>query len=883
VRIIAVASCVTLLLLAGTVRADDVTSTPVTLNIPPQPVRAALKEFSHQAGVQVLVRVDNISVDSVIAPKVIGQLTVGTALDRLLDRSGLKYEVVGDKMIRIAAVTGSAGPAEEGAAQESAQKKSFWERFRLAEADQGTPAPAVEAGESESEKKATQLQEVVVTATRREESVEKVPISLNALSASDLAAGGIKSISDLSAATPGLQFAQPSGFSSTFTTIAIRGMNTNAGSSTVGVYLDDTPLLQRLSPLGNIGGAYPAMFDLNRVEVARGPQGTLFGAGAEAGTVRFISNDPSLTDFSGLSRAELAMTESGRPSYEIGEAVGGPIVQDSVGFRVSAWTRQDGGYINLIDPISGNMVKPNANTDQTSAFRGALAFQVGAIRLTPSLYYQTVHADDSGRFYGNFSSPSQGYFANGPLLPSVSSDNLLLPTLKVDARLPFADLTATSSFLHRNALQYEDISAITGDLLGGYGSPLGIDFPVSPSDVAPTYIGLKQTAFTQEVRLTSKQRDAFLTWVAGLFYDHREQKDYQVSYSTFVDPSGAPVLDDHQQVTDDQIALYGQIDAHLTDKLTLTAGERVAKVKSNLTYTVGTGVFDQGLPPVSGASLRETPSTPRVSISYQATENHLFYISAGEGFRVGGGNPGLPSICNYSDVAHTYDADYARSYEIGAKDALFGGKLQLDSSVFHVDWLKMQQQVFVACGYGFIANVGTVESNGFEFAARAAVTNRLRFKLDVGYADAYFKNDVYNSSGQLIAREGDKIGFLPQVNAPWNIDVSATYEFPLSHGDAVYLRGDYQYQSRNPGPFVTQIPTSPSYYPELVANPPTHLTNARLGYKNDTDKLNVAFFLNNAFNSHPVLGAYQNAANAELLTYNTFRPRTLGLSVDYAF
>src|ERR1700676_1574778 len=186
------------------------------------------------------------------------------------------------------------------------------------------------------------LEEVIVTATRRAESVQSVPISIDAFGADQLAMGNIKGIEDIGALTPGLQFAIPNGFSSAFTTISIRGLNTNNGPPTVGLYLDDTVISSRLSGTANQGNVYPFVFDLNRVEVERGPQAPLVGAGAEAGTVRFISNEPSLTEFSGYTHGELSSTQNGALSHEIGAAAGGPILDDKVGFRVSVWDRTNG-------------------------------------------------------------------------------------------------------------------------------------------------------------------------------------------------------------------------------------------------------------------------------------------------------------------------------------------------------------------------------------------------------------------------------------------------------------------------------------------------------------------------------------------------------------
>src|SRR3984957_14241866 len=270
-------------------------------------------------------------------------------------------------------------------------------------ADESAGAPAATSGA---------LEEVIVTATRRAESVQNVPISLDAFGADQLALGDIKGIADIAALTPGLQFAVPNGFSAAFTTISIRGLNTNTGPPTVGLYLDDTVISSRLSGTANQGNVYPYVFDLNRVEVERGPQGTLFGAGAEAGTVRFITNQPSLTEFSGLARAELGSTEGGRLSYEGGLALGGPIIQDELGYRFSVWDRSDGGWVNRIDPIPGagfgTVVSPEANTVDKMALKGALAFKIGDALITPAIYYQRVHQDDASRFYAAFSDSQDG-------------------------------------------------------------------------------------------------------------------------------------------------------------------------------------------------------------------------------------------------------------------------------------------------------------------------------------------------------------------------------------------------------------------------------------------------------------------------------------------
>src|SRR5450755_3600823 len=206
------------------------------------------------------------------------------------------------------------------------------------------------------------LEEIVVTATRREESISKVPISITALSQSDLDLKGIRDFSEMVRFTPGVSID-----SSGTNAISIRGISSSGGAGTTGIYIDDTPIQMRA--LGfNPDDALPKTFDMDRVEVLRGPQGTLFGAGSEGGTVRYIMTQPSVTTESTYIRSEVSYTQYGEPSYEAGVAHGGPIIDDVLGFRASVWYRYDGGWINRVDPTTGDVTEKNANRADTLAY-----------------------------------------------------------------------------------------------------------------------------------------------------------------------------------------------------------------------------------------------------------------------------------------------------------------------------------------------------------------------------------------------------------------------------------------------------------------------------------------------------------------------------------
>src|ERR1700733_10534765 len=205
-------------------------------------------------------------------------------------------------------------------------------------ADESAPA-AAEGG---------QLAEVVVTSTRREESLSKVPISVTALTQEDMDTKGIKDITDVVRFTPGIAI-DNSGTNN----ISIRGISSTGGAGTTGIYIDDTPIQMRGLAF-NPDDALPKSFDIDRVEVLRGPQGTLFGAGSEGGTVRYITTAPSLTKASIYGRSELSFTQGGEPSYEAGLAAGGPVIDGTLGARATIWFRRDGGWIDRGDPTAAD-------------------------------------------------------------------------------------------------------------------------------------------------------------------------------------------------------------------------------------------------------------------------------------------------------------------------------------------------------------------------------------------------------------------------------------------------------------------------------------------------------------------------------------------------
>jgi iron complex outermembrane recepter protein len=495
----------------------------------------------------------------------------------------------------------------------------------------------------------TQLQEITVTATRQEESLSKVPISVTAFTEEQIDSQGLKRVDDLVRYTPGLNLNRTAVGGND---ISIRGIASSAGAGTTGIYIDDTPIQVR--NLGyNAGSTFPALFDLERVEVLRGPQGTLFGAGSEGGTVRFIQTTPSLTKYSAYARGEVADTRSGGVSYEGGFAFGGPIVQDRIGFRFSAYYRRDGGYI---DGVTGSMTtnspsgalygksinftatgtpRPNTNWTDVSGFHAALKFAVSdQLTITPSVSYQKLHINDGYDYFwlagsdpavSQFSRPvyAAGNPATDSRLTSLSApdrdaggDRFYLPALLVNFSLGPVDLVSNTSYFDRKAYQWTDFTGFYEFLYLLAPQPL-------PGDKSASEYTNSQGNFTEELRLQSSDPAARLKWVGGVFYSRNSQAAGQSIANNYLgnqphlgilgDPlsgvtngppfgpgtpaeinylgvpldSGSVIWDAAFHTVDKQIAAFAQADFKITEQLKLTAGARFSHDSLDLNAVYG--------------------------------------------------------------------------------------------------------------------------------------------------------------------------------------------------------------------------------------------------------------------------------------------------------
>jgi iron complex outermembrane recepter protein len=811
----------------------------------------------------------------------------------------------------------------------------------MAAADEQT-VPA-EASSATDTGRANGLQEVVVTATRHEEALSKVPISVTALTQDSMDALGIKDFQDVARFTPGVNI-DTSGTNA----ISIRGISSSGGAGTTGIYIDDTPIQMR-SVGFNPDDTLPKTFDLQRVEVLRGPQGTLFGAGSEGGAVRYILTQPSTTQSDTYMRSEVSYTQYGQPSAEFGIAHGQPIIDGTLGVRASIWYRYDGGWIDRVDDSTGAVINHNINYSNTVVARLAALWTPNAtLSVTPSILYQRQDKHDDSTYWPAYSNPGQGQFNTATPERVGGPDKYYLPALKVQIDLGSSQIISSTSYYHRDQITayqgtvydlayWQSIPGCTSNQDPGCSwYPLidssGIHLPGALAGTqTPNTMTNTQDSYTQELRWQSSNTGSKWTWTAGIFWQLAKENSIEELKSTNVDqvfnylfgytpqsfyggnfyscPTNAaypsiPACDiyyNNNTTFDRQIAGFGEISYAFFDWMKLTVGERVAHTTFSLNHYAD-GYENYGPGPAQ-ANQKETPNTPKATLSFQVDPKDLYYLSYAKGFRVGGGNAPLPPFCD-ADLAAagypngaplTYKSDSTQNFEIGSKNA-FGSWLKIATSVYYIKWNQIQQSIYVAgaCGLQFTDNLGQAVAWGGDIQAEAAL-GPVDVNLATGYTSArYSRNSPDNcqtaaNPAPCLATNGDAISgqaainYSPGTNAPFTVALGVQYNFHLAQRDA-FVRADWEYEARNPWLATVQDPNNQAQYNlgYSYTLPSTSFTSMRAGV--NFGDFQLAAFCDNLFDTHTVtnysLGQNDGISTPQQNAY-TFRPRTVGLTATW--
>ena len=836
------------------------------------------------------------------------------------------------------------------------------------------------------------IEEIVVTAARREQSLQDVPMAVTALDTATLEQRGITEYANYLATVPGAALVDANGFGGE---IKFRGVGpgTNAlQSPTTAVYLGEVPIVHSGR---NVNSSYNFwLVDLERVEVLRGPQGQLFGSNSLGGAIRNIPVQPKLDRFDMRANIGGTSTEDGSLGFNGDLMLNVPLIDDRLGARLVVYTNRDSGWydnafsggptmaslaapgvaspyiavagfypgpiaappgstlpaVNVVlvpappgppsfipggppgvlgihpDPAAAAayaapQVGGTRNTNETDTNGGRLILSWHPIdRLRADLMIAIEDKDTPGAAYAEYipatspdpfgGPPRQNYgsttdyrdYQHFDAAQAGTSDHLDLYNLVLEYNFDSAALTSSTSYWQREEVLSSDLSISSIRITG-------------VTDTVPIVSQRwdKPDVWTQELRMTSNDKDSRIDWLAGFFYqdisqDHRvlgiDRSGLNLRYWTDVVLSGIPgpfsppapttttLADNQGHYNDQQTAFFGQIGYDLTSTLHAAASFRWLHLDQSLN-SVSTGFqFGSALGSQSGNNTDQI-FTPRFELSWQPEDEQLYYLSATEGYRTGVINTELPLGNCGTELANAgfpggippTKPDTLWSYELGSKFRLFDQRLQVNAALFYIDWSNVQQTFVLSafnpggsgasqCTYPAVANFGSATSIGAELELSALVTDQLRVEWSFSYVNATFDETINTPTKPLVSKN-DSMPFTPDVTS----FLALNYSFRLG-SRPLWGRVEWQYVGEkqplpldlDPANYTADLPFRIGDYNQV---------NLRGGI-DITDKLRAEIFATNLFNEYGVTSAGDTGGfGFPILT--TTRPRTAGVTMRWRF
>lgn len=796
-------------------------------DIPSQPMVPALNAFAQTAHQQIVF--DSATVQDQQSVAVIGNYSPSDALRLLLSDSDLQANRTPDGVIAI---------------------------HRAGEGTSGLLDAQPHSGD------ATKLDTITVTATKHKESLQNVPESITAQNTADLVRRGATGIDDIVAMAPGLS---DSGGGPNQNNLTMRGITTGTAQglqqSTVALLIDDIP-----ADPGAVSAATSnlRLFDIERVEVLRGPQGTLFGAGSLSGAVRLITNKPNLESFDWDAQVKLSGTRGGDMSHSVDAMINIPLVAGKAGIRVVAYDDRKAGWIDNITTD-----KKDVNTDHAHGARVELAAEpTDRLSLRWTGIYQNDKPGSDGRtFYypqpGGDNHVHQEAQAVENTFPLESTINNLVVHYQFDG----FSLESSTSYTDRERAGVGDISPYVDYIGLLFGLPglhgNGYDVPVDRGNV-----------FTQDFRLSNDAEEGF-RWTAGMYYQKNNVNVIENYRAPTLEPIlGTPLLARiKSHVPQRDMALYGQMIFPLGDRWDLTTGVRVAKSKISF-RSVAAGLLLTGDPDTTNTvtttgTLNQTSIDPRVALSYRVNNNTMLYAQAARGFRTGGPNltAGLQP-----QIPTTYKSDSLWNYEIGEKARFRDNTIQINSALYMIDWSHIQISLAMP-GAVYIGNAGAARVYGFEAEVLALPTPWLTVGVTASLNHGKVTKDVPNLTRVTDitgVSKGERLPAGPEATLGGFVQTS----FKLGEYPA-YMRLGYQYVGSEYTDFGGQGLSFGNY----------SLFDLRAGV--NINGIELVGFVDNLFDSHGRTSALE-AADLGPIVFNPalawrVRPRTMGVAIRFNY
>ena len=764
------------------------------------------------------------------------------------------------------------------------------------------------------------LVEVVsVTATKYEKSPIDVPFSVAARTGEDLRNRGAETIEDVAANVGGFTVQSLGPGQSQ---VAMRGVSAGqiardqpGVKEQVGIYLDESPVsLSLYTPDLDL-------VDVNRVEVLRGPQGTLFGSGSVSGTVRYVTNQPARGVTEGFAELGGALVDDGSGVGDLKAGVNVPLGEKAAARIVGYYTRLP-GFTDAIQPSL--KTDDNVNDGFREGGRVAVTFAPNdKLTITPRIVYQKVESSgwnlqDAFNILANPYTTSRPAVTFGEReeftqLGEHYTDDFVLADVNLRYNFGPLALTSITSFIDRDIHVIRDTTALTASFTGGDNG-----FPESIYTLdSPLFDDTGATNWTQELRLSGGQDR--LQWLAGAFYSHA-RRDYgqNVSVPGFEDATGIPTQGqrapkDSIYFSDlgydlDQTAVFGEATVSATKRFSLTGGLRWYRYAEDKTAIID-GVFANPNFPTGVLSLpgktRSDGLAPRLIATYKLSDDAIFNAQISRGFRLGGINDPLNvPLCTAQDLEtfgghDAWGDETAWNYEVGFKSRMLGGRASFDAAAFYIDLHDLQTTVTAGtCTSRVVFNVPRARSRGLELEFAAAPGRHFDFSVSGSFNDAELRstltstdssNNVSIVSGIIAGR---RLPSVPRLHG----SVSATWQFDLSAASQMYVTGVYQHV----GSRYTQVGDQDlgtldmTSLPNTIGGPLTQniftydpkmpaygLLNLRVGLRRE--RLDWSAYVNNATNELAHLALERERGTLARIGYLTNQPRAIGTLIRYRF
>ena len=705
---------------------------------------------------------------------------------------------------------------------------------------------------AQSEVNSDKLEEIVVTALRRSTGIQDTPISISALSEEALERIGADDFSDFVGSVPGLSL-RDNGPGQTRP--VIRGIQ-GVGEAQVGVYYDEIPLGGAPGTTNDAGRFQSELklFDVERVEVLRGPQGTLYGAGSMGGTIRVITNKPDATGFAGKIKAGVSTIDGGGTGYQINGMLNLPLVEDQLALRVIAYSQDEDGFID-----NATLGLSDINDVENQGGRATLRWTpTDQLTITGTAYYQ-----DKDVGAGFHIDSSLDGFQSSAIISEPFADKTEIYNATIEYDFQALDLIYSASYFDREA-QYQFASPLAGGIVA-----------IQPQPVELT---------SHELRLSSSNDTLF--WTLGAFYQDRDSFVRSEVYTVAGGIQGPQVFLRRSDATLEQAALFGEIEFNLSESVTATLGARYFDIENTSSVTLMQGFFQPPIPAdMQVANLTEggeTGSIFRANLSYRLNEDVLLYAQFAQGFRAGGANQNVTGI----NIPPSYDSDSVDNFELGIHSTWQDGRLIFNSAVYYLQWDDIQGEQSDPTGlFRFTANGSEAQVSGFEAELVAQANEHWKISAGINLVSAELSADspLNNIGGfSQTGLDGDDVPNVPDTTA----NIAIEYNWEIGNLSAfAYLSGVYTGESQSDfNPFLIDSGTglpSTTINPTFAPQGDHTIADFKIGL--EADRWDLTLYVDNLTNERAINTVL--ADNFRPLPGNSFvvRPRTVGVTLSTSF